>query len=149
MPSSVCHNSCDQTHNLRDHGLILPAGQRAAELLEWVLVMLDGNRQLEVGILEEGLPLLLRALDADVVAVCGLRDLHIDHRPLVKIEVVGSGKGSPEYWVAVVKPGRVMFEIAGVPEDVAREALRLASHKLPIKTKVVKREDTETQEVGE
>ena len=62
---------------------------------------------------------------------------------------MGSGKGSPEYWVAVVKPGRVMFEIAGVPEDVAREALSLASHKLPIKTKVVKREDTETQEVGE
>ncbi len=62
---------------------------------------------------------------------------------------MGSGKGSPEYWVAVVKPGRVMFEIAGVPEDVAREALRLASHKLPIKTKIVKREDTESQEVGE
>ena len=62
---------------------------------------------------------------------------------------MGSGKGSPEYWVAVVKPGRVMFEIAGVPEEVAREALRLASHKLPIKTKIVKREDTETQEVGE
>ena len=62
---------------------------------------------------------------------------------------MGSGKGSPEYWVAVVKPGRVMFEIAGVPEDVAREALRLAIHKLPIKTKVVAREDTETQEVGE
>ena len=50
---------------------------------------------------------------------------------------MGSGKGSPEYWVAVVKPGRVMFEIAGVSEEVAREALRLASHKLPIKTKVV------------
>ena len=61
---------------------------------------------------------------------------------------MGSGKGSPEYWVAVVKPGRVMFEIAGVPEEVAREALRLASHKLPIKTKIVKRE-AETQEVGE
>ena len=56
---------------------------------------------------------------------------------------MGSGKGSPEYWVAVVKPGRVMFEIAGVSEDVAREALRLASHKLPIKTKVVKREEAE------
>ena len=56
---------------------------------------------------------------------------------------MGSGKGSPEYWVAVVKPGRVMFEIAGVPEDAAREALRLASHKLPIKTKVVKREEAE------
>ena len=53
---------------------------------------------------------------------------------------MGSGKGSPEYWVAVVKPGRVMFEIAGVSEEVAREALRLASHKLPCKTKFVKRE---------
>ena len=52
---------------------------------------------------------------------------------------MGSGKGNPEYWVAVVKPGRVMFEIAGVSEDVAREALRLASHKLPIKTKIVAR----------
>ena len=62
---------------------------------------------------------------------------------------MGSGKGSPEYWVAVVKPGRVMFEIAGVSEEVAREALRLASHKLPIKTKIVKRADLETQEVGE
>lgn len=58
---------------------------------------------------------------------------------------MGSGKGSPEYWVAVVKPGRVMFEIAGVSEDVAREALRLASHKLPIKTKIVAR----TEEAGE
>ena len=50
---------------------------------------------------------------------------------------MGSGKGSPEGWVAVVKPGRVMFEIAGVPEEVAREAFRLASHKLPVKTKFV------------
>ena len=58
---------------------------------------------------------------------------------------MGSGKGNPEYWVAVVKPGRVMFEIAGVSEDVAREALRLASHKLPIKTKIVAR----TEEAGE
>jgi large subunit ribosomal protein L16 len=53
---------------------------------------------------------------------------------------MGSGKGSPEGWVAVVKPGRVMFEMAGVPEALAREALRLASQKLPIKTKFVKRE---------
>ena len=58
---------------------------------------------------------------------------------------MGSGKGSPEFWVAVVKPGRVMFEIAGVSEEVAREALRLASHKLPIKTKVIAR----TEEAGE
>ncbi len=56
---------------------------------------------------------------------------------------MGSGKGSPEYWVSVVKPGRVMFEIAGVPEETAREALRLASHKLPIKTKVVAKEAAE------
>ena len=55
---------------------------------------------------------------------------------------MGSGKGSPEYWVAVVKPGRIMFEIAGIPEDVAREALRLAAHKLPIKCKFVKKEDS-------
>ena len=54
---------------------------------------------------------------------------------------MGSGKGSPEYWVAVVKPGRVLFEIAGVPEEVAREALRLAAHKLPLKTKFLKREE--------
>jgi len=54
---------------------------------------------------------------------------------------MGSGKGSPEYWVAVVKPGRIMFEIAGVDEETAREALRLAAHKLPIKTKFVSREE--------
>ena len=54
---------------------------------------------------------------------------------------MGSGKGSPEYWVAVVKPGRVMFEIAGVSEEVAREAMRLAMHKLPIKCKFVKKEE--------
>ena len=56
---------------------------------------------------------------------------------------MGSGKGSPEYWVAVVKPGRVMFEIAGVEKEIADEALRLAGHKLPLKTKIVKREETE------
>ncbi|HAE62948.1 50S ribosomal protein L16 [Alkalibacter saccharofermentans] len=59
---------------------------------------------------------------------------------------MGSGKGSPEYWVAVVKPGRIMFEIAGVSEELAREAMRLAMHKLPIKTKFVTRKDFE--EVG-
>ena len=56
---------------------------------------------------------------------------------------MGSGKGSLEYWVAVVKPGRVMFEIAGVNEEVAREALRLATHKLPVKCKIVSRADLE------
>ena len=56
---------------------------------------------------------------------------------------MGSGKGSPEYWVAVVKPGRVLFEIADVSEETAREALRLAAHKLPVKCKIVKREETE------
>ena len=54
---------------------------------------------------------------------------------------MGSGKGSPEYWVAVVKPGRIMFEMDGVAEEVAREAMRLASHKLPIKCKFVRRGD--------
>ncbi|MBW4521884.1 MAG: 50S ribosomal protein L16 [Scytolyngbya sp. HA4215-MV1] len=57
---------------------------------------------------------------------------------------MGSGKGAPEFWVAVVKPGRIMFEIAGVPEATAREAIRLASFKMPIKTKFVKRESEET-----
>lgn len=66
------------------------------------------------------------------------------HKPYTAkpLEVrMGSGKGAPEGWVAVVKPGKVMFEVAGVSEEVAREALRLAAHKLPIKTKVVKREE--------
>ena len=59
---------------------------------------------------------------------------------------MGSGKGSPEYWVAVVKPGRVMFEMDGVSEEVAREAMRLAMHKLPIKCKFVVKEQTEEVE---
>ena len=60
---------------------------------------------------------------------------------------MGSGKGAPEYWVAVVKPGRVLFELAGVPEETAKEALRLAMHKLPVKTKIVTREkDGDTNE---
>ncbi|MDH7577518.1 MAG: 50S ribosomal protein L16 [Bacillota bacterium] len=54
---------------------------------------------------------------------------------------MGSGKGAPEFWVAVVKPGRVLFELAGVPEDVAREAMRLAGHKLPVKTRFIKRHE--------
>ena len=62
---------------------------------------------------------------------------------------MGSGKGSPEYWVAVVKPGRVLFEIAGVSEELAKEALRLAQHKLPIKTKFMKRSEEMDGEVNE
>ena len=58
---------------------------------------------------------------------------------------MGSGKGSPEYWVAVVKPGRVLFEMDGVSEEIAREAMRLASHKLPIKTKFVTREEQQKE----
>lgn len=78
------------------------------------------------------------------------------HKPVTKKPAetrMGSGKGSPEYWVAVVKPGRIMFEMNGISEDVAREALRLASHKLPIKCKFVKREEiaavAENNEGGE
>ena len=59
---------------------------------------------------------------------------------------MGSGKGSPEYWVAVVKPGRIMFEMDGVSEEVAREALRLAANKLPIKCKFVRKEETEAEQ---
>ena len=62
---------------------------------------------------------------------------------------MGSGKGSTEYWVAVVKPGRVLFEIAGVPEEVAREALRLAMHKLPCRCKIVSKADLEGGEASE
>ena len=61
---------------------------------------------------------------------------------------MGSGKGSPEYWVAVVKPGRVMFEIAGVPEETAKEALRLAAHKLPLKSKIITRQNEATTAAG-
>ena len=72
------------------------------------------------------------------------------HKPITEKPAetrMGSGKGSPEYWVAVVKPGRVMFEIGGVSEELAREAFRLASHKLPIKTKfVVKEKEAEEGE---
>ena len=66
------------------------------------------------------------------------------HKPVTKKPAetrMGSGKGSPEYWVAVVKPGRVMFEISGVSEGDAKEALRLAGHKLPVKCKVIKKSD--------
>ncbi len=59
---------------------------------------------------------------------------------------MGKGKGSPEYWVAVVKPGRVLFEIAGVPEDIAREALRLAANKLPIKCKFIAKQEQESEQ---
>ncbi|TAH69147.1 MAG: 50S ribosomal protein L16 [Anaerolineaceae bacterium] len=62
---------------------------------------------------------------------------------------MGSGKGTLEYWVAVVKPGRVMFEIAGIPEETAKEALRLAAHKLPVKCKIVSRADLEGGENSE
>ena len=66
------------------------------------------------------------------------------HKPVTKKPAetrMGSGKGSPEYWVAVVKPGRIMFEMAGVNEETAREAFRLAMHKLPVKCKFVKKDD--------
>ena len=68
------------------------------------------------------------------------------HKPITKHPAesrMGSGKGAVEYWVAIVKPGRVMFEMAGVAEDIAREAMRLASHKLPVKCKFIKKEIVE------
>ena len=70
------------------------------------------------------------------------------HKPVTEKPAetrMGSGKGSPEYWVAVVKPGRVMFEMAGVSEEVAREAMRLAGYKLPVKTKFIKKEEIEKE----
>ncbi len=74
------------------------------------------------------------------------------HKPVTEKPAetrMGSGKGSPEYWVAVVKPGRVMFEIAGIDETVAKEALRLAANKLPVKCKFVRAEETRSAEGGE
>ena len=71
------------------------------------------------------------------------------HKPVTQKPAetrMGSGKGSPEYWVAVVKPGRVLFEMAGVSEEIAREALRLASYKLPVGTKFMKKETPKTEE---
>ena len=73
-------------------------------------------------------------------------DKHVTEKPAETR--MGSGKGSPEYWVAVVKPGRVLFELADVDETTAREALRLAMHKLPVKCKFAKRED-EVKEGGD
>lgn len=72
------------------------------------------------------------------------------HKPVTKKPAetrMGSGKGAVEYWVAVVKPGRVMFELSGVADEVAREALRLAMHKLPVKCKIVKKEEVSGDEV--
>ena len=74
------------------------------------------------------------------------------HKPITRHPAearMGSGKGNVEFWVAVVKPGRVMFEMAGVPEDVAREAMRLASHKLPVKCKFIKKEAAEPANTAE
>ena len=74
------------------------------------------------------------------------------HKPVTEKPAetrMGSGKGNPEYWVAVVKPGKIMFEIAGVPHDQAKEAMRLAMHKLPIKTKFVSKEETIGGEANE
>ena len=74
------------------------------------------------------------------------------HKPVTKKPAdsrMGSGKGSVEFWVAVVKPGRVLFEMAGVPEDIAKEAMRLAGHKLPVKTKFVKKEAVVAEEIKE
>jgi large subunit ribosomal protein L16 len=74
------------------------------------------------------------------------------HKPVTQRAAgirMGSGKGSPEYWVAVVKPGRVMFEMAGIDEEIAKEALRLAANKLPVKCKFVRAEDVNGAEGGE
>jgi len=74
------------------------------------------------------------------------------HKPVTKKPAetrMGSGKGSPEYWVAVVKPGRIMFEMSGINEEQAREALRLASHKLPIKTKIASKAEQQSTEGGD
>ena len=87
-------------------------------------------------------PCWITSRQIEAVRVAISRAMSRTGKPITKKPAetrMGKGKGAPEDWVAVVKPGRVMFEIAGVPEDMAREAFRRAGHKLPVKTKIVKR----------
>ena len=103
--------------------------------LEGIIVETDGNH------------LLLRSQSGSEVNVVLVDTTTVQERKsnpfrgAKRYSRMGSGKGSPDQWVAVVKPGRVMFELAGVPEDLAKEAIRLAAHKLPIKCRFATRED--------
>ena len=123
-------------HRGRMHGL--SRGQQRVEFGEYGLKALEAgwltNRQIEAA----RIAMTRKIKRGGKVWINVFPDKSVTQKPAETR--MGSGKGSPEHWVAVVKPGRVMFELAGVAEPLAKEALQLASQKLPVKTKIVKRE---------
>ena len=113
-------------------------GQTAVQFGEWGLKALEAgwvtNREIEAA----RVAMTRKIKRGGKVWINVFPDKPVSQKPAETR--MGSGKGSPEHWVAVIKPGRVMFELAGVPEPLAREALRLAGTKLPVKTRIVRRE---------
>ncbi len=133
-PKRVKHR---KQHRGRRHGL--SRGQTKVQFGEYGIKSLDAgwltNRQIEAA----RIAMTRKIKRGGKVWINVYPDKPVTKKPAETR--MGSGKGSPEGWVAVVKPGRVMFELAGVPEPLAREAMRLASHKLPVRTKFVTAED--------
>jgi len=134
MPKRVKHR---KVHRGRRHGL--SRGQNKVQFGEYGLKALDAgwitNRQIEAA----RIAMTRKIKRGGKVWINVFPDKSVTKKPAETR--MGSGKGSPEGWVSVIKPGRVMFELAGVPEPLAKEALRLAGQKLSVKTKVVKREE--------
>ena len=134
MPKKVKHRK-QHRPKLRSH----PKGGTSVSFGEWGLQALEAgyltNRQIEAA----RVAMTRKIKRGGKVWINVFPDKPVTKKPAETR--MGSGKGSPEGWVAVVKPGRVMFELAGVPEPLAREAMRLAGHKLPVRTKFVMRED--------
>ena len=132
-PKRVKHR---KQHRGRMHGM--SRGQQSVEFGEYGLKALENgwltNRQIEAA----RIAMTRKIKRGGKVWITIFPDKSVTKKPAETR--MGSGKGSPEFWVAVVKPGRVMFELAGVPEPLAREAIRLAAMKLPIKAKFVTRE---------
>src|SRR6516162_7064534 len=132
-PKRVKHR---KVHRGRRRGL--SRGQVKVQFGEYGLKSLDAgwltNRQIEAA----RIAMTRKIKRGDKVWINVFPDESVTQKPAETR--MGSGKGSPEHWVAVIKPGRVMFELAGVPEPLAKEALRLAGQKLSVKTKIVKRE---------
>jgi large subunit ribosomal protein L16 len=133
LPKKVKHR---KVHRGRRRGYA--TGGTEVHFGEWGLKALDNgwitNRQIEAA----RIAMTRKIKRGGKVWITIFPDKSVTQKPAETR--MGSGKGSPEHWVAVVKPGRVMFELAGVPEPLAKEALRLAGRKLPVKVKIVKRE---------
>jgi large subunit ribosomal protein L16 len=134
MPNKVKHRKCQKgrTHGVATRGNELSFGDFGLKATEhcWLT-----NRQIEAA----RIAMTRKIRRGGKVWINVFPDKPVTKKPAETR--MGSGKGSPEGWVAVVKPGRVMFELAGVSETLARDAMRLAGHKLPVKTKFVRRED--------